>query len=49
MALLTKEAENKISSLLVADGLADGNLVKSVADQVWGTFCIPSSGFCRNR
>jgi type IV pilus assembly protein PilB len=36
MALLTKEAENKISSLLVAEGLADGNLVKSVADQVSG-------------
>ena len=30
MALLTKDAENKIISLLIAEGLADGNLVESV-------------------
>ena len=34
MALLTKEAENKISALLVAEGLADGNLVNSVSSEV---------------
>ena len=34
MALLTKEAENKISALLVAEGLADGNLVSSVSSEV---------------
>ena len=34
MALLTKEAENKITALLVAEGLADGNLVSSVSSEV---------------
>ena len=34
MALLTKEAENKITSLLVAEGLADGNLVNSISSGV---------------
>lgn len=34
MALLTKEAEHKITSLLVAEGLADGNLVNAVNNEL---------------
>ena len=34
MALLTKEAEDRITSLLVAEGLADGNLVASVKNEL---------------
>ena len=37
MAQLTKEAENKITALLVAEGLADGNLVNSVISEVSAT------------
>ncbi|MBR2542989.1 type II/IV secretion system protein [Candidatus Saccharibacteria bacterium] len=34
MALLTKEAEEKIINLLVAEGLADGNLVSSISNEL---------------
>ena len=34
MALLTKAAEDKITSLLVAEGLADGNLVDNVKNEL---------------
>lgn len=37
MALLTKAAEDKIASLLVAEGLADGNLVNSVKNELMNT------------
>ena len=37
MALLTKEAENNIISILVAEGLVDSNLVQSVRTEVEGS------------
>ncbi|MBQ9484628.1 Flp pilus assembly complex ATPase component TadA [Candidatus Saccharibacteria bacterium] len=37
MAQLTKEAENKIAALLIAEGLADGNLVSSVINEIANT------------
>ena len=37
MALLTKDAEDKIASLLVAEGLADGNIVNSVKNELMNT------------
>ena len=37
MAQLTKEAEQKITALLVAEGLADGNIVNSITNEVAAT------------
>ena len=37
MALLTKEAENNIIGILVAEGLVDSNLVQSVRTEVEGS------------
>ena len=37
MALLTKEAENNIINILIAEGLVDGNLVQNVRNEVEST------------
>ena len=49
MALLTKEAENNIINILIAEGLVDSNLVQSVRTEVEGSGSEQSVPLCRTK